>query len=113
MENRGGEVCHIAGAATALIIFYVWGIMPKISLGSGEGTVKIPLGIGKSRQPRSGAWERKQRRLAVEQAEVDRILAKVHESGVKSLTRKEKKTLQKATKQQKEQDRQFGRTDRL
>ena len=34
------------------------------------------------------------------QYEVDRILAKVNEKGIHSLTRKEKQTLQKATEQQ-------------
>ena len=46
-------------------------------------------------------WEKKiteQRNL---QVEVDRILAKVHESGIHSLTYKEKKTLKQATKAEK------------
>jgi hypothetical protein len=60
-----------------------------------------------------GKWEKKQQKLAKQQEQVDQILAKVHKSGINSLTPKEKYILRKATKLQKEQDRQFGRTDRL
>ncbi|UCD29168.1 MAG: rhomboid family intramembrane serine protease [Planctomycetota bacterium] len=114
VENPGGEVCHLAGAATGVVIFYVWGIMPRIRIGSGEGTLRIPFGLGKlAQQRREGAWARKQKKLASEQADVDRILAKVKQQGIQSLTHKEKKNLARATQRQKEQDRQFGRTDRL
>ena len=62
---------------------------------------------------REGAWARKQKKLVDEQADVDRILAKVHEQGMASLTRKEKKTLAQATKQQQNDERRTGRIDRL
>ena len=52
----------------------------------------------------TGRWGRKQKALADEQAEVDRILAKVHDSGLASLTRKEKKILAQATRRQQEED---------
>ncbi len=52
----------------------------------------------------TGRWLRKQKALADEQAEVDRILAKVHDNGLASLTRKEKKTLAQATRRQQEED---------
>lgn len=60
-----------------------------------------------------GAWARRQRKLAAEQAEVDRILAKVHEQGLQSLTHREKKTLARATRRQQEHDRSAGRADHL
>lgn len=113
IPNRGGEVCHIAGAVTALIVFHAWGIMPQIRFGTHDGTLKMPFGLGKLRRTHQGTWEQKQRKLAAEQVEVDRILAKVHQSGISSLTRKEKNILQKATKRQNERDRQFGRSDQL
>ncbi len=58
----------------------------------------------------SGRWARRQKALADEQAEVDRILAKVHDSGLASLTRKEKKILAQATRRQ--QDREEERQRR-
>jgi stage IV sporulation protein FB len=62
---------------------------------------------------RKGAWERKQKRLAEEQAEVDRILLKVHREGLQSLTRKEKKTLARATQRQRERERELDRVHRF
>ncbi|MGQ9649400.1 MAG: rhomboid family intramembrane serine protease [Phycisphaerae bacterium] len=102
--NRGGELCHVAGAMAAIVVFYAWGIMPRIRLGFGRGVTILP-GSGDWRSKGGeGAWEKKQRMLAEEQAEVDRILAKVHDSGLASLTRKEKKILAQATRRQREQE---------
>ena len=108
IDNPGGEVCHVAGAATGLAIFYAWGIMPVIRFGSGRGTAGRRWALGR----KEGAWARKQRKLVDEQAEVDRILAKVHEQGIHSLTRKERKVLAEATQRQKEQERRLDRVER-
>jgi membrane associated rhomboid family serine protease len=56
-----------------------------------------------------GAWERKMRREADDQAEVDRILEKIRREGLGSLTGREKRTLQQATERQREKDRQLTR----
>jgi membrane associated rhomboid family serine protease len=79
-ENAGGHAAHLAGmAAGAIYVFFpAWRTKFKLKI-------------------RTGRWEKKisqQRKL---QAELDRILQKVHESGIHSLTSKEKKTLKKAT----------------
>jgi signal transduction histidine kinase len=47
---------------------------------------------------RAGQWEKRAASQRNLQAEVDRILQKVHDSGLQSLTRKEKNTLKEATK---------------
>ena len=65
------------------------------------------------RAKRPGTWARKQKRLADEQADLNRILAKVHDQGLASLSRKEKRALARATKRQQERERQLGRIDRL
>jgi len=106
VPNAGGEVCHVAGAATGVVIFWAWGFLPKVQLGSG----KVGQFVERQRQ---GSWSRKQKQLAIEQVEVDRILAKVHEQGIPSLSRRERKLLEKATRRKQEQDRSLGRTDRL
>jgi len=49
-----------------------------------------------------GAWERKLKRQQDLENEVDRILAKVHDQGIQSLTRREKQTLAQATETQRE-----------
>lgn len=106
VRNLGGEVCHFGGAMAGVGILYYWGVMPSIRLGSGGG----PSIMGRLRK---GAWARKQRRLAEEQLEVDRILDKVRREGINSLNRREKKILATATQRQRERDRQAGRIDRV
>lgn len=71
-----------------------------------------------SERPRREGWLARRRRrkaeearrrhaeqLAAEQAEVDRILAKVHEQGLASLTRGERRTLEMATERQRQRER--------
>lgn len=106
ITNPGGEVCHIAGAAAGVATLYAWGMMPRIRFGSGGGG-------GTGGRFSEGAWERRQRKLAEEQAEVDRILEKVHREGIQSLTRRERRTLTNATRRQRERDKELGRIDRL
>ncbi len=94
--DAGGQAAHLGGAALGLLL------------------VKQPWLIGWADHLRSGRrhrdyipdrgswWQRKRearqsRNLQREDAEVDRILAKVREHGLQSLTRGEKKTLQRAT----------------
>lgn len=79
-QNAGGEAAHLAGmAAGAAYVF------------SQSWRAKFKLKI------QSTQWEKKitaQRNL---QVELDRILQKVHQSGIHSLTSKEKRMLKKAT----------------
>lgn len=116
VPNLGGEICHIAGALAGLAFFYAWGTRPGRA---GRPTAGLFPGSSESyftklvNRRRQGAWERRQQKLAAQREEVDRILAKVHEQGLASLTRKEKKILADATRIQQEQDRRRGRVDRL
>lgn len=85
--NAGGEVAHLAGmAAGAIYVFW------------------RPLRDKFNSRVRTGQWEKKiaeQRNL---QIEVDRILQKVHDTGIHSLTHKEKKILKQATKAEQMRD---------
>lgn len=71
-----------------------------------------PSARARSTKRNQGRWEQKRRRelasLMHEEEEVDRILAKVHEEGLTSLSRKEKKILQRATDRQKDEDRRIN-----
>lgn len=109
VQNLGGETCHVAGALTAILVFRVWGITPRVQI---AGLSMNPLSNWAQRR-RKGAWERRQRQIAEEAAEVDRILAKVHDRGIASLNASEKKILERATRRQREHDRTAGRIDRL
>ncbi len=101
--NPGGEVCHIAGAAAGLALFRLWGMLPK---------VRIPAVEGVAGRLRRGAWERRQRARAAREAEVDRILEKVHREGIAGLTGREKRVLAEATRRQQAEDRRAGRGPR-
>lgn len=82
--NAGGDLCHLGGMATG----FLW-IMAR------------PYFAGLQEQRQQGAFDRKQQRQANQQYEVDRILAKVHEKGIQSLSKREKQVLQQATEAQK------------
>ncbi len=79
-KNAGGEAAHLAGmAAGAFYVFsQAWWEKTKV-------------------KTRKGAWQKKMATQQQFQMEVDRILQKVHHSGIKSLTTKEKRILKKAT----------------
>jgi membrane associated rhomboid family serine protease len=79
--NAGGEAAHLAGIAAGAI--YVF---------SDKRRTAFKLRFKASRWDRHLELERKLR------IEVDRILKKVHDSGLHSLTPSEKRTLKKATK---------------
>jgi membrane associated rhomboid family serine protease len=79
-ENAGGEAAHLAGMAAGAIYVFSQGWRERFKL-------KI----------QSGRWEKKIVTERSLQAELDRILQKVHDSGIQSLTPKEKKLLRQAT----------------
>ena len=81
------DVAHLGGAATAAV--YIW-VLPRLR--SAQGEVRSRLN--------EGAWQRRMHRRQDEQAEIDRILAKVHDQGLNSLTDKERRILREATRHQ-------------
>lgn len=87
-KNLGGEVAHLAGMAVGAV--YVLG---------------RPWLEGRAMQQKKGAWEHRIQNERQFQAEVDRILDKVHASGVNSLTRKEKSILREATQREQQERR--------
>ena len=85
------DTCHLGGAAAAA--FYLW-VVPAV------GGIRLRRTFRGGPKAGSGAWKRRMDRMAAEQEQIDRILQKIHEHGVASLTRKEQKTLKDATKRQ-------------
>jgi membrane associated rhomboid family serine protease len=82
--NAGGEAAHLAGMAAG-VVYVLW---PRWK----QHTANRPK--------RPFKWESDINRQRAFQAEVDRILDKVHKLGIGSLTRKEKKILRKASQHQ-------------
>jgi hypothetical protein len=85
--NAGGEAAHLGGmaAGAAYVLSQSW---------------RNKFGL----KMRTGQWERKMASQRKLQVELDSILQKVHDSGIHSLTHKEKRTLKKATKAQQMRD---------
>jgi len=81
--NAGGDAAHLAGMITGAVYVFSQPTLEKMLL-----------------RRKSGAWEKKMTAYRNLQVEVDRILEKVHQSGIQSLTRAEKKTLADATRQE-------------
>lgn len=81
--NAGGEATHFTGMAV------------------GAAYVLLSPRWGKfSMKRRAGSWEKRIEESRKLQVEVDRILAKVHRSGLHSLTGAEKRTLRRATQEE-------------
>jgi membrane associated rhomboid family serine protease len=80
-SNAGGEAAHLGGMVAGAVYVFSQSWRDKFKL-----------------KLRSGAWRKKMTAQRNLQVEVDRILEKVHTSGIHSLTSKEKKILKQATK---------------
>lgn len=82
-KNAGGEAAHLSGVAAGAVFVYV---LPRFTNWRLERS--------------KGAWQRKLEKERAFQGEVDRILEKVHQQGLGSLTRGEKDTLKEATRRE-------------
>jgi len=81
--NAGGDAAHLGGMAAGAAY---------VLLGPRLGKYKLKM--------QAGSWEKKIEAERKLQIEVDRILAKVHDSGLHSLTGTEKRTLKRATQEE-------------
>jgi len=103
--NYGGDLCHLGGLAVGLW----WAYSGGISLSGRHRTVVDPASLLGKLTSRSGhtpsgrdlgtgtQWDETEQSPPDEQ-EVNRILRKVHEQGLDSLTSEEKETLREASR---------------
>ncbi len=82
--NAGGEAAHLAGMAAGAV-YVLWPRWKQYAANRPRGPIK---------------WESEINRQRAFQAEIDRILDKVHSRGIAGLTRKEKNALRQASKHQ-------------
>ena len=82
-SNAGGDAAHLGGMAAGAAY---------VLLGPRMGRFRL--------KTRAGSWEKKLEEERKLQIEVDRILAKVHEHGLHSLSGREKRVLKKATREE-------------
>ena len=109
--NYGGEACHLAG-----LVFGVWWAMRGDAWWSSTQWRFLPRGDKRPKAARRTPAKTYQKRVGQRRADqeaIDRILRKVYEGGVHSLTEAEKSTLQEATERQRRQDEEMGRVDRV
>jgi membrane associated rhomboid family serine protease len=88
-DNAGGNAAHLAGMATgaAYVLSQSW-----------RNKLKFKLRSSRKGWPSPGHWKKRMATRQNLQDEVDQILEKVHNSGIQSLSHKEKKILKEATK---------------
>ncbi len=106
-NNAGGDACHLAG-----MLFGAWYAWRGEAWWARSGfSIRLPkFASGTTTRKPVGFQEQVQTRR-VDAIEVDRILKKVYDGGVHSLSDVEKRTLQEATDRQKRSG--AGRVDRL
>jgi hypothetical protein len=90
--NAGGQAAHLGGAALGALL-----VKRAHWLDWADG-FHVPRGQGLKKKLERVQQARRQR----DEKEVDRILDKVKEHGIQSLTRSEKKTLNRATERERE-----------
>ena len=89
-SNAGGQSAHLGGAGIGFLLIKNPSILNRLDLARWRS----------SSNKGGGPWYRRQEAIQQDNTEVDRILSKVKEHGLHSLTRREKRTLQRATEQQ-------------
>lgn len=96
--NAGGEAAHLGGAAAGFLLIRNSRFLDfarRVSIGGGDGPGRDGPSLKKRYENKVADHKRK--RDEDLNREVDRILAKVHEQGLASLTEKEKRVLRDAT----------------
>jgi membrane associated rhomboid family serine protease len=106
--NYGGEACHLAG-----LVFGVWWAMRGDAWWSSTQWRFLPRGSGRARRGPTKTYQERVGRRRADQETIDRILRKVYDGGIHSLTEAEKRTLQDATERQRRRDAEMGRVDRV
>jgi membrane associated rhomboid family serine protease len=87
-SNAGGEAGHLGGAALG---YFLWKYPQWFVLVDWMSPTQVKL------RSHQGAWERKLQAEQAQQDEVDRILEKLHDTGMESLSDAEKQTLYRAS----------------
>lgn len=106
-SNYGGEACHLAG-----LVFGVWWAL-KGEAWWGRTEWRLPRRAARTVTPGKGAFAAKLAQRRDDEELIDRILKKVYDGGLHSLSEQEKRALQEATDRQRIRETEAGRVDRL
>lgn len=114
--NYGGDICHAGG----LIVGLWWAYSGGLSLSGRHRTRVDPgsllgslFGRGAGRGRGSGAWERRMNERSEDAQMIDRILRKVREEGIGSLTPQEKDALAQASERRRREEEELRRRERM
>jgi membrane associated rhomboid family serine protease len=95
-ERDLADAAHLGGAVAGAV--WVW-LGPRAQSATGRVGKKL----------RQGAWQRRLHCRQTQQEEIDRILQKVHDRGLESLSHKERRTLQEASRRQRQEEHRLRR----
>ena len=90
------DVAHLGGAIAGA--FWIW-VLPKMQGGVSKQRLRM----------NQGAWQKRLERQRREQEDIDRILDKIRQHGLNSISKAERDKLQQATKAQQDEERRFHR----
>jgi membrane associated rhomboid family serine protease len=90
------DVAHLGGAVAAA--GWLW-LVPRVRLAAWQVGTRL----------RAGAWQKQLEQRHAEQEEIDRILQKITDEGLDSLSRRERRTLQDASRRQREREQKLRR----
>ena len=115
-RNYGGDLCHVGG----LLVGLWWAHSGGISLSGRHRTRVDPASLLRSLIGRTasthhrdpGPWDQRRQQYQADTETVDRILAKVHEHGLHSLTPEEKHALEEASRRRQEEEDRLLRSGR-
>ena len=94
LSGEGGGISHAAHFG-GMVLGGAWVLLgPRIRQASHDAQARA----------QKGAWEKKMRKEQASREQIDKILDKIKERGIGSLSNKEKKILQDATEQQRRED---------
>ncbi|HUU84958.1 MAG TPA: rhomboid family intramembrane serine protease [Phycisphaerae bacterium] len=110
--NAGGDTAHFAGLAFG-VWWAKWGELWWRARGSrvlsSRGGARRAAGPSQG----AGAWQDRVEQRRADAELIDRLLARVYEGGIHTLTPDERKALTEATDRQRREEEHHGRTDRL
>jgi membrane associated rhomboid family serine protease len=94
-RNAGGEAAHLGGAAAGFMLIIRPHVLDWCNRLSVSGFMPKQL----AQRAKQTSWQKRHQERVEMEREVDRILKKVNEQGLHSLSKKEKRILQRATQQ--------------
>jgi membrane associated rhomboid family serine protease len=96
VDGAMSDVAHLGGAVAAAV--WIW-LIPRLRQAGQETAGRL----------RHGVWQRRMHRRQAEQEEIDRILQKIHDHGIASLSDRERNILKDTTDHQRDEDRRINR----